>query len=106
MVVTLYQFESEQIRITVTAEFTDEGDLNISGYDIGESVKRMWGDADYEYDITVKKDDLSGVLKALKTRQTDLLNTIEAKFSGNEAFSSFQKFLDNHGIPYDYFTWA
>jgi hypothetical protein len=33
--------------------------LVVEGYDIGKTVEEVWGDSDYEYSITVKKENLN-----------------------------------------------
>jgi hypothetical protein len=55
--------------IYIRAWITPGGDLRLAGQDIGEAPKRVFGDSDYEYWLTVpsvRKDDL---LRALLERQ-------------------------------------
>ena len=52
MTKTLYRFKDKAIRIHVEAYF-ENGNLVVSGYDIGKKVKEYWGDSEYEYDTIV-----------------------------------------------------
>lgn len=104
--ITLYDFKSERINTNVFASIEENGDLRIDGCDAGELVKRMWGDYDYEYIITVKQTDLRRVCHALGTEEYKLLETLHSKYAGERAFSRIKKLLEDKGIPFEFFTWA
>ncbi len=104
----LYQHKDEGISIQVEAKF-ENGELVIEGYDIGSTVKDVWGDSDYEYSLRVRKADIELVCRALKITSCDeasLLQEIARKFNGNYCFSEFQKFLDSNKIKYEGFSWT
>jgi len=106
--VSLYYYKSSNITIYVDA-YLNEGNLVIDGYDIGSTVNEAWGDSDYEYSITVKKENLIALCHTLgiETDNHDvLLKKMVEKFSGNEGFSRFSDFLRQNGIDFDPFSWT
>jgi hypothetical protein len=48
---------SENVSVYLEARIDPEGDLLLSGHDVGRTVKECWGDSDYEYFLEVKKAD-------------------------------------------------
>lgn len=98
--VTLYQFNSPDIKITVEAYFNKE-DLVIDGYDIGKTVEAHWGNSDYEYHTTVPAEEVKKLypLMAVSTGDKDgLLNAIAKIYNTNSCFSDFNDFLRKNGI--------
>ena len=105
--IDLYSFENEDIRISIVARFENE-DLIIDGYDIGKSVKNYWGDSDYEYMITVKKEDIQSLYTALNIEtgnKASLLKALAKRFHGNHCFSEIREFLDLNNIKCEGFSW-
>ena len=105
---TLYFLENEDIRIEITAGF-EGGQLVIEGYDIGQFVKEWWGDADYEYSMTLPEEsvaELRHILNLNPYARKDLLETLAYKFNGNECFSELQNFFEKQNIKYKHFSWA
>jgi hypothetical protein len=94
--IRLYEKRGET-SIFIDAEINDKGSVVLSGQDLGKAPEEFWGDSDYEYWIIVdqqQKDHL-------------LLSLIKDKFGGNaQAFSNFQDYLINEGIPYDFDSWV
>ena len=105
--VTLYEYQAEDIRIHVEARFEND-DLVIDGYDIGKRVEEFWGDSDYEYTITVKREAIPALSTALgvSNDQTLVLQTLAVKFQGNQCFSAFSDFLNQHKIRHERFSWT
>ena len=90
--VRLYEKKGET-SIFIDAGITDAGDLQISGQDIGEAPKKIFGDIDYEYWLTVRSEHKDRVLLAL----------IERMFLNNPSVvSEFQGFLKAKGIPCEF----
>ena len=75
------------------AEVKDNGDLLLSGYDSGPSVKEYFGDFDYEYWLTVKSEHIPNIL----------LNLIKERFKNDYEFKDWLKEKD---IPYDFATYT
>lgn len=93
--VRLYENRGET-SMFIDALITDAGDLQIFGQDVGKAPKEFWGDADYEYWVTVPSEHKDRVLLAL----------IERVFGGrSRAVSEFQDFLNSKGIPCEFGNW-
>jgi hypothetical protein len=105
--VTLYEYQAEDIRIRVVARF-EKDDLVIDGYDIGKRVEEYWGDSDYEYTITVRKDAVPALSEAIGVNNDHLLilQALAKKFQGNECFSALSDFLTRHHIRHERFSWT
>lgn len=106
--VTLYEFKSDRISIHIEARI-EAGDLVIEGYDIGKTVEESWGDSDYEYSTTVKKENISSLCGAMKINtcnNDEILKEISRRFKGNRCFSQFSEFLDSHNIIHEGFSWS
>ncbi len=107
--VTLYSFENSDIKIDIQAYFDENNQLIIDGYDIGNRVKAIFGDSDYEYLYTVKSEEVLKLYELFNLKhddQSNLLKKIQSNFSGNKAYSEFGKFMDDNNIKYTAFTWA
>jgi hypothetical protein len=106
--VTLYHFESEDIKIDIEARFEGEA-LIIDGYDIGRRVKEYWGDSDYEYTLTIQPQGVEMICRLLKVNPHDkeaLLKAIAMRYNTNACFSEFRSFLDKNHIPCEGFSWT
>jgi len=84
--ITLVKERTETDSRTVVAIIKKNGDLMLEGYDIGEAPKKFWGDSDYEYWRTVKKEYKDTILQWL----------IKERFDTDPAFKDW---LDEKGIP-------
>jgi 6-pyruvoyl-tetrahydropterin synthase len=109
---TLFKKESPEITIEIQVKITEEGDLIVDGYDAGKLVKELKGDYDYEYYITVKKQDKELFIQKLNeqkspiTHDEDLLNWLVDNYSNNYAFSSIQTLLKQLDIKHETFYWV
>jgi hypothetical protein len=104
----LFYHQGEQIRIDIRLGFEGEK-LKLDGYDIGETVREIWGDSDYEYFITVAGEALEKLyrLSGIEVgRKQELVDHLAKTFSLNEAFSSFREYLTASEIGFESFTWA
>ena len=53
--IKIYDYQTkENEHHSLIAEINDDGDLILAGFDSGQSVKKFFGDFDYEYWLTVK----------------------------------------------------
>jgi hypothetical protein len=82
---TSFQNSSEPHVKIDSASLKDNGDLNISSFDFGPKVDKLWGH-DYEYDITIDKE----------WKDTLLLLLIQEQF---KTASEFKKWIDQKNIP-------
>lgn len=106
--ITLYQYNSPDIKITIEAYFNKE-DLVIYGYDIGKTVEEPWGDSDYEYHTTVPAEEVKKLYPLMNVIEGDkegLLNAIAKIYNTNSCFSEFNDFLRENGIIPEGFSWT
>ena len=108
----IYQSKGEGIRILVTARINPNGDLVVDGVDHGPIVKRLQGDSDYEYALTIKAKDKSRLITYLQQHGTqikndeDLLLWLQQNYGHNRGFSALMNFCKEINIPFDSFFWA
>jgi len=61
--IKIYDYRTKENEThSLIAELNDIGDLVLSGYDSGQSVKKFFGDYDHEYWLRVKSENTSTVL--------------------------------------------
>ena len=83
--------------IFIDVEIDENGSVVFSGQDVGEAPMKFYGDSDYEYWYIVPPDQKDNLL----------LSLIEKVFGGNpDAFNMFSEFLIEHGIKYEYGSYA
>ena len=107
--VTLFHLENEVICIDIQLYFNEKDQLYFDGYDIGKRVEEGLGDSDYEYTYTIEPDEVNKIyfiLNVTPGNRLDLLQEIQKKFSGNEAYSKFGEFLNENKIKYEGFSWT
>lgn len=98
--VTLYQYNSPDIMITIEAYFNNE-DLVIDGYDLSKKVEEHWGESDYEYQTTVPAEEVKKLYLLMDVIEGDkdqLLNAIAKNYNTNSCFSELNDFLRKNGI--------
>jgi len=106
--ITLYDFKNDRIHINIVARFENE-DLIIDGYDIGKTVEEAWGDSDYEYILTIRREQVLSICQEFKTdvaNHSALLQEMAKRFQGNTCFSDIEKFLTERSIKYERFSWT
>lgn len=104
---TLYRFKDEAISIHVEAYF-ENGNLIVSGYDIGKTVEEYWGDSDYEYDTILSAEAVHKLAFILNVphQEEAVLSALVGRFNTNSCYSEFQTFLDDNEIVYSGSSWA
>ena len=76
----------------------DEGNLVFEGFDIGDLVKKHWGDIDYEFWLTIHAENLPIVLVHL------IKECYDRKMFETE--SDFKMWLTEKGIPSEFQSWV
>jgi len=110
--VTLYEESRPEIKIQITASINEKSDLLIQGVDSGELVKKLKGDFDYEYFLTIRQVDKNLLINQLKRKNMsvhndqDLLRWLKDSFSHNESISSLISFLEKEKIKFETFFWV
>ena len=94
--VQLYEERGETSRY-IDATITEDGDLVITGQDVGKAPREFWGDEDYEFWVHVPakyKDDV-------------LLTLIKKLYAGRQsAVDEFRDLMRSRGVPVEFDTWA
>jgi hypothetical protein len=110
--VTLYHFQSPEIKISIAARIQDDESLFIDGYDIGKKVEEAWGDSDYEYTMTLPKEEkeklkiiISQTKPAIAT-DAELLEWLLKNFNHNYAYSAIKNLFERHELKYKTFSWT
>ena len=122
--VQLYEERGETSRY-IDAEITKDGDLVMTGQDLGKLPKEFWGDSDYEFFVYIPakhKDDVHRVLlekfhsdnpsvvnqfEDLKSIDDVILALLQKLYAGNpKAVDQFKDFMRSQGIPAEFDSWA
>jgi hypothetical protein len=122
--VKLYEERGETSRY-IDAEINKDGDLVITGQDIGKLPEEYWGDSDYEFFIYIPakyKEDVRRVLlekfqadnpnvansvEHLKSTDDVILALLDKIYAGNpKAVDEFKDFIRSQGIPAEFDSWA
>lgn len=101
----------------------DTGSLVIEGHDVGRAVSAAFGDSDYEYWLTVNREnklrlfelfdesDPEAVAVAIgcskdKDRDKALVALIQKHFSQHDVVSKLQEVCEARGIPCEFFSYS
>jgi hypothetical protein len=81
----------------IQAEIRQDGDLVLSGQDVGRAPREFWGDSDYEWWVSVSSNHKDDVLLAL----------LEKLYGGNPAaIEEFRDLLEARGIKSEFHSWT
>lgn len=89
--------------------FNEENELIFDGYDIGERVSELMGDSDYEYQYTVKFEEVKKIAALFDINADEkmiFLKEIKKRFNENDAYSKFGAFMEENNIVFESFTWS
>jgi hypothetical protein len=119
--IKLFEERGETSRF-VDAEINKNGELVVSGQDVGKAPLEWWGDSDYEFWVIVASKDKQKVLHALVRRSQEngipppievegedvaLLALVQQLYGRHfHAVDEFRDSLESEGIPYQWGTWA
>ena len=106
--VLLFSLHTDQIKVTIEAYFDPMDSLIIDGYDIGKKVKEYWGDSDYEYTTTIRKEEVEKLYPLFHlepTAKQELLLALQRDYNTNTCYSELQNLLDRNSIKYEGFSW-
>ncbi|HET9569794.1 MAG TPA: hypothetical protein VFP20_00070 [Bacteroidales bacterium] len=107
--VTLYKKDLPNITISMELYFNEKGQLIFDGYDLGKLVEDALGDSDYEYDYAIEPIEVEKLYHLFQIQQGDrsgLLNAIKFRFEGDNAYSLFGEFMNEHQIDFESFSWV
>ncbi len=112
--VTLIDRRDHRARVHLEAEIRPGGDLLLSGQDLGPFVEEHWGDSDYEYWVTVKREHLGRLAALLGGEggggpgEGEVLPLLRRAYeTGRFTDSSgFMEWLKENGVPYEFSSYA
>ncbi|SFK57903.1 hypothetical protein [Methylophaga sulfidovorans] len=81
------------------AEIQPNGDLVFIGQDIGPVVERTFGSSEYEWQWTIKAENIPSFQKALG-EEGHIIKLLETHFSDEKA-AGLLPFLEEHNIPFE-----
>jgi hypothetical protein len=102
--VVLWQIRDQLGARNLWASLTPNGDVQIEGQDLGDGVENFWGKSytEYEYAMTIQATDVPALLDALGS-ETDVLSALQKHFE-NSNTSDPKSFLEEHGVPYEFWS--
>jgi hypothetical protein len=122
--VKLYEERGETSRY-IDAEITKDGDLVMTGQDLGKLPEEYWGDSDYEFFVYIPgkyKEDVHRVLlekfhadnpnivnnfEGLRSIDDIILTLLEKIYAGNpKAVDQFKDYMRSKGVPAEFDSWA
>jgi hypothetical protein len=82
---------------SISARIETDGSLRFEGGDVGELPKRMFGDEDYEYWVTVPTAEIGRLILFL----------LKEKYGGNiNAVDEFRGFCETNGVRHEFMVWT
>lgn len=105
--VTLYKVNTPTQKVEIKL-IISEDKLLVSGFDIGKTTKEIFGNSDYEYNITIVKSDIYNHINEIqgdKPTEDEIANWYLAKFYGNNCFSNIKSFYIENNLKYEIFFW-
>jgi len=100
----LYTQKNATADLEVRFEQDSNGDIVISGQDLGDDLELMFGDGitEYEWSITIAKKDFDLLLKALNGGKNDNVTILFVKEFSNDKAMGIERFLKENNIPYEF----
>jgi hypothetical protein len=108
MEVTLFHFESEDIKIDIIARFEGEA-LVIDGFDMGKRVAEYWGGSDYEYNMKIGAAGVEILCTNFGVPQGEkqqLLDFLAAQYNTNTCYSQLEDLFTALGIQRESLKWS
>ena len=102
--VTLREIHSPRDFRTLIARMAADGTLTIEGQDLGDGVEQIFGpgNREYEWVLTIQSQHVAQLISALNS-SANVLTALAERFS-NEASAGIEPFLDEQGIPYEFWN--
>lgn len=95
----------EQREHYLSAELKGSGDLFLVGWDVTPVAKDFTGDSEYEYEKTIKCNDLASLRSAFNIpAEENILDYLMNHFSGEKSFE-FERLLKEKNVPFELDIW-
>lgn len=115
MVEILFEVDTKTLYSALRAKFTDSGDLELEGQDLGKPVEKAWGSSEYEYWVTVESPHLQRLAEELSKHidkpmpnqesiRPFILDALKVLYAKDQPFkfttsTDFQTWLEKRDIP-------
>lgn len=96
----LCDWHGDRVEVHVRAEI-ENGELLISGQDLGPYVEAAWGDSDYEYWYHLDKENTEKLLKAIDDVD-DPKEALLREFYGEDGCRMLRKLCEENSIKYEF----
>ena len=101
---TLCDWHGDRVEVHVRADLKD-GELTLSGQDLGPYVEEIWGDSDYEYWYHLDKENTEKLLEAIGGID-DPKAALLREFRGEGGCRALQEFCNENGIKYGFSSYV
>ena len=103
---TLFQEKNSSIWIKIDIYKTDDEKIVIHGHDSGKVVNTIKDRYDYEYYLTIEKEDIPSLIEKVGLKNIEeLFDWITKNYSTNKAVSQIKEKLEELQINYQFSTW-
>lgn len=103
---TLYEEKNADIWIKIVVHESDEGKIIVEGHDSGPRVKSIKGRDDYEYRLTIEKEEVSSWKNKLGLANTqELFTWLEKEYSTDKIISHLKKRLESLELKAQFSSW-
>ena len=102
--VDLCSNKEKDLWIHVWASITD-GELAVSGQDLGSYVENSWGDSDYEYWYTFTTEETVKLLDVIGGAE-DPEAALVREFNGVNGCRKLVRLCDREGIKYSFYSYV
>ena len=100
----LCDWKSQRVDVHVKASLSN-GELTLSGQDLGPYVEEVWGDLDYEYWYSFDRENTKKLLSVIHGEEEPDKALLHV-FSGTDGCIRLREVCEKSGIEYDFFSYA
>lgn len=103
---TLFQQKNNSISIKIEIYKTNDEKIIIHGHDIGKIVKKIKHKSDYEYYVTIEKEEIQSLIEKVGLKNVEeLFDWFIKNYSTDKAVSQIKAKLEELQIKYQFSTW-
>ena len=106
MKTTLFESRTPDIWITIKIYENSNEAIVIHGHDLGKRVEKIKGRRDYEYFLTIKKEEVANLMQQLNLNTKEaLLGWFVINYSVHNAVSAIREKMEAMSINCSFSTW-
>ena len=100
----LCDWRGKRVEIHIKASIVD-GELTLSGQDLGISTNETWGDSDYEYWYHLDKENTEKLLEIIHGSD-DPKTALLREFRGKDGCKNLRELCEKNGIRYEFSSYV